>query len=96
MQVLALGDLNAHSSALWSSKKTDARGKAWEKFVFDKGLRVLNQGDKFTYIGPTGQSIVDVNIATPKVAEMVKHWATIDQVPSTDHVLNEFVLLTDV
>ena len=72
-ELLVLGDLNAHSSALWNSKKTDARGVAWENFVFDKGLRVLNRGDKFTFIGPTGQSIIDVNMATPKVADMVQH-----------------------
>ena len=27
-ELLVLGDLNAHSSALWNSKKTDARGIA--------------------------------------------------------------------
>ena len=94
-QILILGDLNAHSSAAWNSKDTNARGKAWEKFISDKGLRVMNRGDRFTFIAPTGQSIVDVTIATPGVAELVKHWATVDYVPSTDHVLNEFMLLTD-
>ena len=26
---------------------------------------------------------------------MIKHWATVDYVPSTDHVLNEFMFMTD-
>ena len=94
-QLLVMGDFNAHSSAGWGSKSTDARGKAWEKFVFDKGLRILNKGDRFTFIAPTGQSIVDVCLATPQVADLVKHWATIDHVPSSDHVLNEFMLFSD-
>ena len=46
-------------------------------------------------MAPTGQSIVDVTMSTPGIADMVKHWATVDYVPSTDHVLNEFMFLTD-
>ena len=94
-QLLLLGDLNAHSYACWNSKSTNARGRAWEKFVVDKGLQVLNKGNKFTFIAPTGQSIIDVCMATPKIADLVRHFATIDHVPSSDHVLNEFMLLTD-
>ena len=94
-QLLILGDLNSHSSACWNSKDTNLRGKVWEKFISDKGLRVLNQGDKFTYISSTGQSIIDVTLATPGVAGLIKHWATLDYVPSSDHVLNEFMLLSD-
>ena len=90
-----MGDLNSHSNACWGSKQTDARGKAWELFICDKGLRVLNRGDKFTFVAPTGQSIVDVAMATPGVADLAKHWAVVDYVPSTDHVLSEFMLLSD-
>ena len=94
-QLLIMGDLNSHSEAGWNSKKTDARGRAWEKFIFDKGLRVLNRGDQFTFIAPTGQSIVDVSMATPGIADLVQHWAIRDHVPSSDHVLAEFILLSD-
>ena len=94
-QTLILGDLNSHSSAGWNSKSTDSRGIAWEKFIFDKGLRVLNKGDRFTFMASTGQSIVDVNMATPQLADLVKLWATVDHIYSSDHVLNEFMLLSD-
>ena len=94
-EVLVMGDFNAHSYACWNSKKTDARGRAWEQLISDKGLRVLNRGDKFTFIASTGQTIVDVCLATPKLARLARHFATIDHVPSSDHVLNEFMLLTE-
>ena len=94
-QLLIMGDVNSHSEACWNSKDTNARGRAWETFISDKGLRVMNKGDRFTYISSTGQSIVDVTLATPGLADLVKHWATVDYVPSSDHVLNEFMLLTD-
>ena len=94
-EVLVMGDLNAHSYACWNSKKTDTRGRAWEKLISDKGLRVLNRGDKFTFIASTGQTIVDVCMATPGLAKLARHFATIDHVPSSDHVLNEFMLLTE-
>ena len=90
-----MGDLNSHSNACWGSKQTDARGKAWESFICDKGLRVLNRGDRFTYLPAQGQTIIDVTLATPGVADLVMHWATVDYVPSSDHVLNEFMFLTD-
>ena len=38
---------------------------------------------------------MDVCLATPKLAKLARHFATIDHVPSSDHVLNEFMLLTE-
>ena len=60
--ILMLMDSNSHSEALWSSKKTDKRGKEWEHFMAnDQGLVVLNTGDHFTYMSQQGQTSASCN-----------------------------------
>ena len=90
-----LGDLNAHSQALWGGKDTNSRGKKWEEFLERQGqLSVLNKGDKFTFVTNRGQSIIDVTMATPKVAGASNFWEVVDYVPASDHLAISFILHT--
>ena len=92
-EVLMLGDLNAHSQALWGGKDTNAQGKKWEEFLERQGqLSVLNKGDKFTFVTNQGQSIIDITMATPKVAAASNYWEVVDYVPASDHLAISFIL----
>ena len=85
--------MNAHSQALWGGKDTNARGKKWEEYLERQGqLTVLNKGDKFTFVTARGQSVIDVTMATSKVASAVNFWEVNDYVPASDHLAISFVL----
>ena len=64
-----------------------------EEFLGRQGnLSVLNRGDKFTFVTARGQSISDVTMATPKVAEAIKFWEVTDYVPASDNLAVSFIL----
>ena len=91
-QVLAMMDSNSHSESLWSSKLTDNRGRDWEEYIGEaRDITVLNKGDQFTYMSKKGQSIIDVTLATPKVAEKISQWEVVDSVPLSDHLSIEML-----
>ena len=86
-------DSNSHSESLWSSKKTDKRGREWENFMAnDQGLEVANIGDHFTFMSHRGQTIIDVTIATTQLANKISQWGVVDSVPISDHLSIEMVL----
>ena len=94
-QVLALMDSNSHSTSLWASKTTDNRGRDWEEFIGEsRQLTVLNKGDHFTFMSKKGQSIIDVSLSTPRVAERISQWRVADCVPFSDHLSIEMLLST--
>ena len=57
-------------------------------------LSVLNKGDKFTFVTGKGQSIIDVTLATPKVACATTYWEVADYVPASDHLAISMVIHT--
>ena len=92
VQLLLMGDLNAHSTVLWNSKSRCPRGKKWEEYLANKTLGVRNVGDAFTFNTRRGQTIIDVTLSTPDIVDFIKHWQGADRVPASDHLCFEFVL----
>ena len=94
--VLMLMDSNSHSEVLWSSKSTNKRGKEWESFLSnDQSLVVINTGDHFTYMSKQGQTIIDVTVASPIVAEKISQWRVVDSIANSDHLSIEMLLQLD-
>ena len=94
-ELLVLSDVNSHSQALWGGKDTNARGRKWEEFIERQGqLSILNKGDRFTFVTGKGQSIIDVTMATSRVASASTHWEVSDYVPGSDHLAISFLLHT--
>ena len=92
-QVLLLMDSNSHSETLWSSKKTCARGREWERYInHDPDLLISNIGDHFTFMSQRGQTLIDVTMATAKVDENITHWSVVDCVTNSDHLAIEMLL----
>ena len=60
-----------------------------DKIRFD-----LNKGNKFTFVTGKGQSIIDVTMATPKVASASTYWEVADYVPASDHLAISMVIHT--
>ena len=94
--ILLLMDSNSHSEVLWSSKRTDRRGKEWEEFMAnDQGLVVSNIGDHFTFMSKKGQTIIDVTMASPLIAEKISQWGVVDSISNSDHLSIEMLLQLD-
>ena len=86
-----MADANAHSQALWNSKQTDPRGLKFEEFVFRHNLRVLNQGNRFTYVRYNAQSIVDCTVVSPGLVDRMDNWKVDDAIAYSDHCSIRFI-----
>jgi hypothetical protein len=63
LEVLVAGDLNA-KSPIWRSGAGDNRGAALADLLAANDMLVQNAGEEATFMGPRGQSVIDVTGAT--------------------------------
>ena len=85
-------DSNSHSQ-LWSSRTTNKRGESFENFISLNGLVVCNRGNANTYECPTGKSIIDITMATTKIADNIKNWEVLQEDFLSDHKMISFEIL---
>lgn len=71
-KIIIGGDLNARSRQ-WDVKQ-NARGYIFEKWIDEKKMIVLNDGQTETCVRAQGSSRVDITIATEKAASQVVEW----------------------
>ncbi|XP_043479937.1 uncharacterized protein LOC122509761 [Leptopilina heterotoma] len=69
--VLIAGDFNS-KSAEWGETRRDRRGILVSDMVSAGQLAVLNRGNKFTFRRGISGSILDLTIASPRLARRVK------------------------
>jgi hypothetical protein len=80
-------DANAKNH-LWYSKVTDDRGRALENLALNKDLCILNEpGQPPTFIGPRGQSNIDLTIVNNGALREVGNWRVNAAVINSDHQL---------
>ena len=89
--LIVMADANSWSS-LWGMKRENDRGKRLEDFIMGNNLQVLNQGNRYTYVRYNSQTIVDITLATSRVAKRIEHWRVRDALAYSDHCSIEFVL----
>ena len=84
-EVIIMSNTNA-KSVLCNEDETNPRGHIWEEFISNNNLIVTNEGNNITFFRHNAASIIDVAMATPKVANNISHFRTINYAPSSDHV----------
>ncbi|XP_011858523.1 PREDICTED: uncharacterized protein LOC105556064, partial [Vollenhovia emeryi] len=90
--VLVAGDFNA-KSAMWSSRRPDAKGREVEAWADRLGLHLENVGAVSTCVRPQGESIVDLTWSSPAAARMVASWKVVEDLELlSDHLPIEVVL----
>ena len=66
-ELIIMADVNTWSE-LWKSDRTSGpsgkRGEVVADFICDNNLRVMNQGNRYTYVRYNSQSMIDVTMAT--------------------------------
>ena len=94
-QLIIMADVNAWSE-LWRSDRTSGqsgkRGKVVADFFCDNTLRVMNHGNRYTYVRYNSQSMIDVTVATGDISKQIEHWKVRDALAYSDHCSIEFVL----
>ena len=90
-EVLILADANAWNT-LWGSEETNNRGEAWEGFIVENRLKVLNRGERFTYVRYNSQTKIDISLITGGLDDKVKEWRVRDAVACSDHCSIEMLL----
>ena len=93
-ELLVLSDCNSWSS-LWNMPQTNSRGRKMEHFIMETGLQVLNKGSEVTFHREGVGTIVDVSLASPKLAPAIIGWAVTNICPSSDHLAPQMVLKLD-
>ena len=82
-------DTNAHST-LWNCIQDNTRGRKLEDFMIQADLIPVNTGNKKTFHGGMGSSIIDVTMVTTRFADRVKNWQVSNRNMLSDHSLIEF------
>ncbi|XP_011861953.1 PREDICTED: uncharacterized protein LOC105558697, partial [Vollenhovia emeryi] len=75
--ILVAGDFNA-KSALWGSRRPDAKGADVEAWAARLGLHLENVGNVSTCVRPQGESIVDLTWTSPAAARRISGWGVVD------------------
>lgn len=83
--VLVTRDFNAiHWS--WGSPYTDKRGEILERMISFLGLSICNRGGSPTLQKDDGRSsYIDINFATPDVANKITYWEVLQKLSLSDH-----------
>ena len=93
-ELLVLTDSNSWST-LWNMPKSNPRGRKMEQYIMESGLQVLNEGTEVTFHRENVGTIIDVSLASPKLAQDIVGWAVTNICPSSDHLAPQMVLKLD-
>ncbi|XP_041977427.1 uncharacterized protein LOC121731828 [Aricia agestis] len=90
--VVVAGDFNA-KSPLWGSPATNARGRLMEEWLAATGLVLANRGATSTCVRRQGESIVDLTLVSPAIAQHVTEWRVLSRTETlSDHLYIRFVI----
>ncbi|XP_011858931.1 PREDICTED: uncharacterized protein LOC105556448 [Vollenhovia emeryi] len=84
--VLIAGDFNA-KSAVWSSRRSDARGGDIVEWAARLGLHLENRGSTSTCVRPQGESIIDLTWTSPAASRWITSWRVVEELDIlSDHL----------
>ncbi|XP_043472927.1 uncharacterized protein LOC122505400 [Leptopilina heterotoma] len=89
--VLIAGDFNSKSPE-WGETRLDKRGTLVSDMVAANDLVVMNRGREFTFRRGVSGSIIDLTIASPRVARRFARWKVLDETTMSDHQYIEFIV----
>ncbi|XP_074099924.1 uncharacterized protein LOC141528002 [Cotesia typhae] len=93
-EVIVAGDFNA-KPAEWDAEPSDTRGDEVADFAARTDLIVLNTGSTTTFRRPGyRESILDITLATPKIANMIEGWTVSEEYSGSDHQYVTFSIQT--
>ncbi|EFN76695.1 hypothetical protein EAI_17497, partial [Harpegnathos saltator] len=85
--VIIAGNFNAKLE-LWGSRRGDRRGEEVEDWAAGLDLHLLNVGNKSTFVGSRGESIIDLTWASPAALKRVRSWRVADELEAlSDHFI---------
>jgi len=87
-------DVNGHSP-FWHCENTNDRGSLTVDLIEDFDLTVINQWAELTTYerADMGSSNIDITLASPKIANLVRDWSVIDVTDSDHNVLTYNIYL---
>ncbi|KAE9521654.1 hypothetical protein AGLY_017950 [Aphis glycines] len=83
------GDFNARST-LWNDTHTDDRGEKAEDMIMSGEMICCNNGSVPTFQTSMGSAILDLTLASVKVAASIREWKVHDNAITSDHGLITF------
>ena len=86
---LIAGDFNSKSPE-WGAVRLERRGILVGDMVARNDLIILNRGRDFTFKRGAGGSIIDLTIATPRLASRIGDWCVLEVITLSDHRCIEF------
>lgn len=93
-KVIIGGDFNAKAS-LWGAGFTDRRGLLLSRWAAERDFRIINQGDKPTYVRPQDSSIIDLTWSLPDLMRFIRNRKVEEETESlSDHLYVSFELHT--
>lgn len=91
LDLITAADTNAHHT-LWGNKDTNKRGGDMLNFIFTTNLVLLNQGSEPTFVNSRYQTMIDLTLASTKIAKSITGWHVSKEASSSDHRWIRFCL----
>jgi hypothetical protein len=89
--VLIAVDSNSRSAS-WHGSTTNARGRALEEYLMNKGLYILNEESVNTaFRNQRGASNIDLTIITNQLLRTIGKWEISDQESCSDHIIKYLI-----
>lgn len=88
-------DTNAHSP-LWGSETSNKRGEAFEDWIADSGLHVINDSKVPTFDCSRAQTIIDVTLCSTNIYNNIKNWKVNPDDQLSDHKRIEMKIQLDL
>ncbi|XP_060845168.1 uncharacterized protein LOC132924737 [Rhopalosiphum padi] len=85
------GDFNAHHTS-WGSRSNSSKGDAILDLIQSLGLVICNVSTSPTFVRGSGSSVIDITLASPRVAANISNWAVLDTITLSDHFYIQFTL----
>lgn len=87
-------DANAHH-IVWGSTDTNQRGESLLEYLSTTDLRILNRGNKPTFVIKNRQEVIDITTSTPGLADQISNWHVSDDLSVSDHKWIRFDVTAD-
>lgn len=88
-------DANAHHT-IWGSTDISPRGKSLSEYLSSTSLIILNKGNTPTFVNKVRKEVIDITLATQKVAREIKNWRVDPEVTFSDHKWITFNIKSDI
>jgi hypothetical protein len=92
--ILIGSDANSHN-IMWGSSDTNRRGISLMEFILSEDLRILNEGNRPTFINRVREEVIDITFCSSDIEFEISDWRVSSEDSLSDHQTINFKMFAD-